>query len=351
MSAPLDDLLAELRATGQLSGEPPLPAGEHSEQSTSRWILALQVMGGWMAANFLLGFVGLGATALVKTPSGWMVLGVLATALAGFALQRAQGVLLQQFLLPLSLAGQAAFAIGAVDLSHSSGWWLVGLFEMAVFVLVRWPLHRFLAALAALYAVQAAIVGDFVLGHRASAGLAAWLQTFYWAGACALLADEMRWRTTRAAPLLGVLAAALAVHCLSAASIPLALELGGTFAGKTAVALGLPLVSFACLAYLGRDLWRSGRGLLLLLALAGVLAVTWQSPGLAVGSTAMVLGFANGRRWLLWLGGLVALAGIGRFYYFLEVDLLAKSAYLVLGGLLLLGARRLLPAREVTNDA
>lgn len=348
MSALVDNVLDELRAAGHLSGALPPSA---AEPPVSRWILALQVMGGWMAANFFLGFVGIGATALVKTASGWMVLGVLATALAGFALQRAQGVFLQQFLLPLSLAGQAAFAIGAVDLAHGAGWWLVGLFEIAVFVLVPWPLHRFLAGLGALYAIQAAIVGDFVLGHRASATLGAWLQALYWAGACVLFADELRWRASRAAPLLGVLAAALVVHCLAAASIPLALELGGAFTGKTAVALGLPLVSFACLAYLGRDLWRSGSGWLLLVALAGVLAVTWQSPGLAVGSTAMVLGFANGRRWLLWLGGLVALAGIGRFYYFLEVDLLAKSAYLVLGGLLLLAARHLLLAREVANDA
>lgn len=256
-------------------------------------------------------------------------------------------LLLGNAALLLYVAGR--FEIWTFFVLADSLFWAPLLFNATA--LVPWPLHRFLAVLGALYALQAAVVGDFVLDHRASAALSAWLQALYWAGACALLADEMRWRTTRAAPLLGLLAAALAVHCLSAASIPLALELGGTFAGKTAVALGLPLVSFACLAYLGRDLWRSGGGLLLLVALAGVLTVTWQSPGLAVGSTAMALGFANGRRWLLWLGGLVALAGIGRFYYFLEVDLLAKSGYLVLGGLLLLAARRLLPAREVANDA
>lgn len=339
MTPAMTDLLAELRATGQLAGELPVPA---AEQTVSRWILALQVMGGWLAANFLLGFVGLGATALVSSASGWMLLGVLATLLTGAALRKADSVLLRQFLLPLSLAGQAAFAVGATDLANGGGWWLVGLFELAVFVFVPWPLHRFLAILTALYAIQAAIVGNFIVGHRASTVLADGWQAICWAGACFLLVDEARWRTLRAAPQLALLAAALAVHGLASASLPLLLELGGAASRGGSPGFGLSLVSFVCLAYLGRGLWRAGRGVVLLAVLAGILVATWQSPALAVGVTALLLGFANGRRWLLWLGGLAALAGIGRFYYFLEVDLLAKSLYLVLGGLLLLAARGLL---------
>ncbi|MFA7293269.1 MAG: DUF4401 domain-containing protein, partial [Rhodocyclaceae bacterium] len=260
-------------------------------------------------------------------------------------LQTARGVFVRQFLLPFSLAGQAAFAMGAVQLGKGEGWWLVAAFELAVGVFVAWPMHRFVAALAALYAIQAATLGHF-FARGGDLWVGVWLSPLYWAAACALLVDELRWRTTRAAPLLAALASALAVHALSSASLPLLMELGGGGGMSHRLQPGmaqaaLSLVSFVCLAWLGRARWRSPRGLLLLAALGGGLAVTWQSPGVGLGITAMALGFAHSRRWLLWLGGLVALAAIGRFYYFLQVDLLIKSGYLALGGVLLLAVRQL----------
>lgn len=334
-------LLDELRIAGHLTGDVPAP---EAELSVSRWILALQVAGGWLASLFLLAFVGLGASAFVKSGSGWLLLGVVATAIAGFGLRTAQAALVRQFLLPLSLAGQAAFAMGAVKIAGSGiwGWWLFAAFEMAVCVALTWPLHRFLAAIAVVYALQAATT------HRTHADdfglMSGWLQPLYWGLACLMLTTELRWRTFRHAEILAALVTALMVHSLVAVSLPLVLELGGGGWGRQAYRTGwsLPLLSFACLAYLGRNQWRSLRGMLLLGALIGALAVTWQSPGVGVGVTAMVLGFANGRRWLLWFGGIVTLAAIGRFYYYLPVDLLSKSGYLVLGGLLLLAVRLLL---------
>lgn len=341
----LDILLDELRAAGHLTGEVAIP---EAEAHVSRWILALQVMGGWLASIFLLSFVGLGASAFVKEGGGWLVLGVATTVFAGWMLQKAQGLFVRQFLLPFSLAGQAAFAMGAVQLSNGNGngWWLIAGFELAVCVLVAWPVHRFVAALAVLYAIQAAMLGHF-FARGGDVWSSAWLLPIYWTAACALLVDETRWRTRKAAPLLTAVAAALAVHALTSVSLPLLFEAGGNgwvshrLQPGTAQA-ALSLVSFVCLAWLGRTVWRSPRGILLLAALGGGLAVTWQSPGVGLGVATMALGFAHGRRWLLWLGGLVALAAIGRFYYFLPVDLLTKSGYLVLGGVLLLTVRVLL---------
>lgn len=347
-------VLEELRAAGYLTGDAPLPEAGLAEHGVSRWILALQALGGWLASFLLLAFVGLGASALVKGGTGWLVLGVITTAFAGWMLQKAEHVFVRQFLLPFSLAGQAAFAMGAVELGKGGGWWLVAGFELAVCAGVAWPMHRFLAALAMLFAVQAASAGPS-FGVGGSAGFGAWLSPLYWAAACVLLADELRWRVSKAAPAIAAVAAALAVYCLASVSLPLAFELGG--AGWASNRLqpglmqtGLPLVSFACLAWLGRSRWRSPRGVLLLAALGAGMAVTWQSPGVGVGITALVLGFANGRRWLSWLGGIVALAALGRFYYFLPVDLLSKSGYLVLGGVLLLAVRLLL-ARESRHVA
>lgn len=347
-------LLDELRAGGHLAAEVPDNVPVHSDEAdVSRWILALQAMGGWLASIFLLSFVGLGASALMKSGTGWLVLGILTTVLAGSMLQKAGSVFLRQFLLPFSLAGQVAFAMGAVQLGKDGGWWLVAAFQLAVCILVAWPMHRFLAALSVLYALQAALLGDLFF-HGDRSWLGSWLVPLYWAAACALLLDEaesMHWRVRKFAPVIAAFAAALVVHVLASIALPLAVELGGNGWMSQRSSPGLSqmavsVVSFVCLGYLGMPLWRTPRGALLLAALAAVLAVCWQSPGVGIGVAAMALGFAGGRRWLLWLGGLVALAAIGRFYYFLQVNLLTKSGFLILGGSLLLAMRVLIGKGE-----
>jgi len=326
------------------------------EAGVSRWILALQALGGWLAALFLLGFVGLGATAFVRGGGGWLALGLVTTAAAGALAQKAESTFLRQFLLPFLLAGQGAVMLGAVDLFHKGGWWLVAGFELAVGALIAWPLARFLAALAALFAMQAGVADLFHLGEK-TFWSGSWLTIVYWMATCALLADEVRWRATPRALLLAAIAAALAVHSLLSVTLPLAIEFGGADWVSERLAPGvvqaaLVAVAFGSLAWLGRDFWRAPRGWLPLAALAGALVATWQSPGISVGVTVLALGYANGRRWLVWLGGIVALAAIGRFYYFLPVGLLVKSGYLALGGLLLLATRQLLaaPGASVKED-
>lgn len=346
MSDPLageDALFADLRAAGHLSGALPPADAEHG---VSRWILALQAGGGWLAALFMLSFVGLGAAALVKGGVGWLLLGVLTTLAAGGVLHGArsgQSVFLRQFLLPFLLAGQGAFALGAGELLDRQGAWLVAAFELAVCFGIAWPLHRFLAALMVLLALQVAVGLPFERHEL----FAAWFPVVCWAAGCALSLDEVRWRTLRVAPVLAAFVAALMVYSLAWAALPLVLE-GGGFPGAVRLASelargALVLCAALALVWLGRAFWGSGRGPLLLAMLLAVLALTWRSPGIALGVTAMALGFASGRRWLLWLGGACALAAIGRYYYYLPVSLLDKSGALVLGGLLLLAARQLLP--------
>ncbi len=338
----MNPLLDELRAAGHLTGDIAEPDGE---LAVSRWILALQAVGGWLASVFLLSFVALGAASFVKGGGGWLTIGMLATVLAGLGLRQARSTLLRQFLLPLSLAGQAAFAMGVAQLfkTDASGWWLLALFEIAVCCAVPWPMHRFLAAISAVFLIQMALIRTLSMSHEEIL-FSGWVQSVYWALACLLLSSELHWRTKPAAGVVAAFAAAFTVHCLASVSLPFAFELGGSgwLRNMSGAGWGLPLVSFVCLAFLGRRIWNSSRGFLLLAALAGALAITWQSPGIGVGMTAMVLAFAHGHRWLVWAGGVITLIAIGRYYYFLPVDLLSKSGYLVLGGSLLLGVRQLI---------
>jgi len=351
--ASIASLIAALRASGHLRGELP----DDDEMLVSRWILALQAFGGWLAAAFLLSFVGLAAASFVRGGGGWLLVGTLTTLCAGGMLARVRQPFARQFLLPFLLAGQAAFAMGAVQLDGRSGWWLVALFEWGVAATIGWSLPRFIAALAALFAIQAAAAGMFPDTYADPlVHVSAWLLPVFWGLACALLLGEPRWRTQRLAPLLAALAAALVVHVLLSVSWPLLLELGG-MPWQTAridpalPRLSLSLLSLATLAWLARPLWRTPRGALLFAALAGVAFATRQAPGIAVATTALLLGFAAGRHWLVWLGGLAALAALARFYYWLPVDLLTKSALLALGGGVLLAARMLLATGAGDQEA
>ena len=85
----LETVLNELRAEGFLRSEslPPLAP----EAGVSQWILALQMFGGWLAAVFMLLFLGMGAAPLVKGAANWIVIGLSVTALTGVLMGREVG--------------------------------------------------------------------------------------------------------------------------------------------------------------------------------------------------------------------------------------------------------------------
>ena len=127
----LENLLDELRTEGHLRGEVSPPRS--SEAGVSYWIIALQVVGGWLAAVFMLLFLGLGAVPLIKGATGWMLVGLLMTALSGLLIGRSVAfehsgnsgpsgaTVLRQFLLVASLAGHGALIVGASLLGKGEG--------------------------------------------------------------------------------------------------------------------------------------------------------------------------------------------------------------------------------------
>jgi hypothetical protein len=337
----LDALLAELRAAGHLHGEV-LPPPD--EAVVSRWILALQVGGGWLAAIFLLLFLGLGAAPLIEGAAGWLAVGLLMTALTGLLMGRVAGTVARQFLLVASLAGHGALLVGAglFDRGESGGSFLmVALYEFVLLFRVAWMPHRLVAALLGAGALAAAgylaLTPAFV---RYCAGV-------YWFAACLLWLAESRWQAQRHGEALYALACALTLLCLAYA-------LGAFFSaeffpwhpGFRSDTVLLSAVSVAFVLLQARSLWHDVRRLGALGLLLAALGVTWQAPAVGLGALALLFGFARGHRWLLWLGGAVLLFGVGRFYYDLQLTLLDKSALMALGGGLLLAVRALLGAQE-----
>jgi hypothetical protein len=344
----LESMLDELRAEGHLRGEVSPP--QSSEAGVSHWIIALQVVGGWLAAVFMLLFLGLGAAPLIKGAAGWMVVGLLMTALSGLLIGRildsghSRAMVWRQFLLVASLAGRGALIVGASLLGKGEGaigFVLIALYESVLLLRVAWMPHRLVAALVGAGALVAAL--DMVFAQE----LVRYWVGIYWFVVCLLWLLESRWQAQRYGEAVYALACALTLLCFAFTASGFlvhpffALPRGFRFDAALTSA-----VSIAFALILARPLLNSARNLIAAVLITAALGVTWQALAINMGAMVLIFGFARARRWLMWLGGAMLVFGVGRYDYELHLSLLLKSGLMVLGGLLLLGVRALILGRE-----
>lgn len=360
----LESLLNELRTEGHLRGEVSPPRS--SEAGVSYWIIALQVIGGWMAAVFMLLFLGMGAAPLIKGASGWMLVGLMMTALSGLLIRRvvdsghSEAMVLRQFLLVASLAGHGALIVGASLLGKGEGaiaFVLIALYESVLLLHVTWMPHRLVAALvgagALVAALDTALTQELVLMVAAldmalAQDLVRYSVGIYWFVACLLWHLESRWQAQRYGEAVYALACALTLLCF--ACTPGGFLEHHLFAAwhqnfRFDAAL-ISVVSISFVLILARPLVNSAKNLFAALLIAAALGMTWQAPAIGMGALALIFGFARGRYWLMWLGGAMLVFAVGRYYYELQLSLLLKSGLMVLGGLLLLAVRALIVGRE-----
>jgi hypothetical protein len=337
----LESLLNELRADGHLVGEPAPP--HPAEAGVSNWILALQVIGGWLAAIFMLLFLGMGAAPLVKGASGWFVVGLIMTALTGSLIGRVQGTVLRQFLLVASLAGHGALLLGAGLFGKGEGgtFFVIALYETVLLLWVAWMPHRLVAALVG--AGSLAVAFDLTFAHE----LMRYWVGLYWFAVCTLWHLESRWQAQRNGAAVYALACALTLLCfVYTLSQFFDHEFFGVHKGFRLDAALICGVSATFVLLLSRPLLGTPRQQLAVALLIAVLVVTWPAPAVGMGALALVFGFARGHRWLMWVGGALLVFGVGRFYYDLHLTLLYKSGLMLLGGVLLLSIRALIVGRE-----
>lgn len=315
-------------------------ARPEAERSESPWFVRVMLgIAGWIAAFFLLGFVGVGFAFIIEDPAFAAVAGAACCA-AAFALFRIAGGndFAGQFGLAVSLVGQVLIAIGLADV-------------------VRMDDPAFYLILAAVEAGLAATVPDFLHRTLASAGAAI---------ALALGINQLSLHGL-AAPLL---CAGLAWVWLE----PRRWTTEGRIGRPVGYGLVLALLLVETFRLFGMEQWFSGppdapgwfalhgpllgRGLTaaILVWAAAVLALretgraspyaigaallfgllSLKAPGLASAALVLLLGFAAGSRILMALGIVSLLGFVAHFYYSLHASLLEKSGILALTGLLLL---------------
>ena len=341
----LETVLSELRVQGHLRGEvlpPPAAAA-----GASLWIFALQVIGGWLAAVFMLLFLGIGVAPMIASASGWVIVGLAMTALTALWIAQtaySAGTVLSQFQLVASLAGHGALLVAASEFGggeRSAFLFMVAVYEFVLLLWVAWMPHRLVVALIGAGALLAAL--DLAFSQqlmRYSIGV-------YWFAACLLWQQERRWLALGYGEAVKALACALSLLGFAFAVIGFyANNLFDLRSGVHFDALLLGAVNIVFMLFLSAPYLNTWRHRLAVALLIGAVGATWPAPAVGMGALALVFGFARGHRWLMWMGGALLLFGVGRFYYELQLNLLYKSALMLLSGALLLAVRALIGERE-----
>ncbi|HMC93021.1 MAG TPA: DUF4401 domain-containing protein [Allosphingosinicella sp.] len=339
-----------LFAAGLVEGARPEPG----EAPPPWYVRAMLGIAGWIAAGFLIGFLGI-AMALGTHGAAASGVGALCCA-AAFALFRhfAGQDFVEQLALAVSLAGQALIAYGLHEILHGGGAGLYFAFAVVEALLVlAIPnfLHRVLAAAGAGGALALAL-GDLALPGIASPVLCAalaliWIEPKVWAR------RGLLWRPIG----YGAVLALLLTETFRL--FDLGNELfGWRDQGRGWMALHGPLIGrvaaaailvFVALSLARREGVARGSRLFVAVAAAALLTalVTIGAPGLASALLILLLGFAAGSRLLMAVGILSLLGFVSHFYYSLHATLLEKSGLMALAALLLIGihlALRRMPA-------
>ncbi|OVZ55829.1 hypothetical protein CDO44_21980 [Pigmentiphaga sp. NML080357] len=328
-----ESIWRQLHAGGLVDGAPP---GSPADGPPAPWhVRAMLAVCGWLGGLLLLVFLGL----VVPDPfdeRSLAVAGVLLVLAAGVLFRGKASELRAQFALSLCLAGYGAIAVAAgLWLSAAQAWAAAALAGAALAVAMPDRTARTFGVAAAFLAAEGGIRAlDW---PSPVAAVAAWTCTICW-----LAETRLAYRLgERQAPL--AWGATLALWALGLASGLWSAVGMETPAGWRAVSWGLALLAALPLAFAA---WRlsalagqPARGWATGAALAVVLAGAW-AQGVAFGLLTAVLGYSRGRG-PLWKGGLmVALWGVGWFYYAQHWTLPRKAAMLLALGVVLLLAWR-----------
>lgn len=320
-------------------------SGRPTTSQVPWFVRALQAFSGWLAALFLLGFIGLAAIPLLESTPASLSLGCVMLGAAWAILRVAHSDVTEHLALAISLTGQllVAWAFANVWGETVYLWWaLLGL-QCGLSLVMPSQSHRGLSAFAAsvaLYmALSASALETIANGLVLLSLTALWINEFRWPGR---IQHVHAWAG-------GLLVGLLVLQGLAHAGPSLMWVENGPGRALAGLApwLNAALVALA-LGLLLRTLVQTPRTLRARLAAyvgaAALVIVSFFAPSVGQGVVVMLLGVATGHRLLVGVGVFALLLGIGSYYYVLSTTLLTKSlTLLVIGGLLLLlrwGLRR-----------
>jgi len=334
------ELWDELQGAGLATGDVP-----DVEDAPVPWYVRTMIgIAGWIAAGFLLGFVGVALAFVAQSGPASVIVGLLlcVAAIAMLWMVSRQDFF-AQFALAVSLSGQALVVAGLVRIfPHHDGtvYVVIAGFEVALAVLAPTSVHRTWSAFAAALAC-------FLALHewRATAffpALAAVIFVALQAAETRLATQASLWRATSAGVALALLAIVPASSVLDMSwlsgrpdSMPIP-----AWAGYGALLAGI--------VFVGTIGWLLAQNAVALTGPAGIAtiggsitlaAAAWPVPGVIVGVLVAVTSFAAGRVAMTALGLVAVAAALSFYYYSLEAALLTKALSLLVAGGVLLAIR------------
>lgn len=345
MSRPNEQLWATLVQAGLTEGTAPAPG-----KLESPWyVKVLLAFSGWLAALFLLGFIGMGFEFVLKNSALAAIVGGIMIG-GAFALLRISGnEFIEHLALAVSLAGQALIVFAIFDLADRNekiAWLLVALLQILLAIAMPHFVHRVFSSCVAALALSMVLPfrgwPEIIGGLSMLPAAWCWLNEFRF---------PRQMKTIRAIGYGQVLAL---IQLKGAAAFGYQ-TMGWQFTGSQPEVWARPwigevLVGVVALYVVRRLLQRHGQAIsdrISLAALLGTLllcAVSLEVHGITVGMVILLLGFAGANRVLLGLGMVSLLCSTSAYYYLLDATLLAKSLNLLIVGLVLLLLRWLMQA-------
>ncbi len=340
-----DALWSRLRAAGAVRGDATAPG-----DGLPWYLAALIGVSAWIAAVLLIGFFAALFDNLWKTPVIAATGGALCIAAALGLLRIARGrAFLREFTeqsaIALSLVGQflVRFALGKW-FGDTAGWAAIAAIALALYAFGAQAMHRFLCG--AIFTIALVSICNELDTARYGVSpvglpMLAWLAFAAWWRA--------EYEDTRSLPL-SPLAWALSLAALWMVFFG---EQEWVMKGEGTVTWRIWGPQIAVALLLPLTVWRlAGVRRLLPVLCAVAFALIWlRAPGVNLGMILALTAFASHRPALLATGLISIAAYLLRYYYQLDVPLLEKSQWLLLGGTALLVLRFVLTRTDARADS
>lgn len=341
MSLQQENIWERLQHSGIVEGDPP----ESGALESPWYIKLLLAISGWLAALFLLGFLGIGFELIFRNSVVTMVVGTVLIGIAFALLRIPKNEFYEHVALAVSLAGQALVVWAIFDnTSREVSWLVTSIFQSVLAIVIPNFIHRvfssFFAAIC--FSSTLALLGVPYIAGSVIMFAAAWL----WLNEFNYPQHMSKQRAIG----YGLVLALIQIK----GSALYHYSFIGLFGHKHAANLwaypwiGELLAGAVTLFVVWHILRRLGHGLsapITISALIGaalLTAVSMEAYGITVGMLILLLGFAGSNRVLMGLGTISLLFYISSYYYLLDTTLLEKSQTLLIIGLVLLGARWLM---------
>lgn len=334
------ELWQTLQENKLVSGDLP----DKGELESPWYVRVLVGIGGWLAALFILGFIGTGFAIVFRNEQFGAVIGVM-MAVGSYVMLRSvkDNDFAEQFALAVSFAGQAVFAFGLFRIfrgESGTAYLLFALFQAVLAWVMPSNVHRiwssFAAAIALAFGLKFFHVFFVETGVFLALASLVWVQEFRWCQWRRVL-NPIAYGLTLALVYLQAIGAHYQFFFFRMMSRTKDIDkfwfkpwMGELLCGVVAL-----LVVWKLLERYRKPI-SSRTSLIAFLVTILVVAASFKASGLAVGLVILLLGFANGNHILTSLGVVSLLYFISTYYYLLERTLLQKSGTLLVLGIVLL---------------